>query len=84
MFIVNTLKFPVANLVFGISWPLLPADKEAFSVYNIGGLCVEMTGVILFQYLTHKRKKREEEHKQRFRLRSTSAGADAVKLPDGF
>mgnify|MGYP004081266331 CR=1 FL=1 len=52
MFIVNTLKFPVANLVFGISWPLLPADKEAFSVYNIGGLCVEMTGVILFQYLS--------------------------------
>ena len=49
LFIVNTLKFPFANLMFGLSWPLLPADTEAFSLYNIGGLCVELTGVITYQ-----------------------------------
>lgn len=59
MFVANTVTFPFANLLFGVKWPLLGADKLAASPYNAAGLVVELSGVCGFQYFMRRREARE-------------------------
>lgn len=46
-FITNTVTFPLATLLFTFSWPLLGAST--LNGYVILGLCVELTGIVLYQ-----------------------------------
>ena len=46
-FITNTVTFPIATILFTFSWPLL--GSSTLNRYIIFGLCVELTGIVLYQ-----------------------------------
>lgn len=76
LWLVNTLKFPIANLMFYFRWPLLHGDPRALSWSNILGLCVEFSGVACFQWATRRRELGLLQRKQALeRKRSVSRNA---------
>lgn len=59
MFLASTLTFPVTNLMFAISWPLLGADPSAVSLYNILGLVIELIGVTAYRVYMGRREAKQ-------------------------
>lgn len=57
-FIAGAAALPLAESMFNVSWPLLPAAP--FSWWQIGGLAVILGGLILYRYATVVRERREK------------------------
>lgn len=53
-FVTNTLSFPISALLFAVSWPYL--KSQSISWYVIGGLGIEISGVILFRWASTRPK----------------------------
>ncbi|CAB9514195.1 UAA transporter family [Seminavis robusta] len=58
-FITNTVTFPLSTILFTLSWPLL--GSSTLNSYIIFGLCVELTGVVLYQRASSAVVKQQKE-----------------------
>jgi hypothetical protein len=74
MFIAITASLPIAENLFSVDWPLLPATP--FSWYHIGGLIVILFGIICYRIVTMRKEKREKAEAEQ-RLASSGLNADA-------
>lgn len=56
-FLAGALVLPIAESMFNIDWPLLPATP--FSWFQIGGLVIILGGIVLYRGVTMWKERRE-------------------------